>query len=106
MQVRFRAVPNSYEEYIGDTTVGKTMGYAAAWQARLSWRVVISCTRSRPGNSQPCGRAALVPGTQQLKQMRRQHHLAVFAAFALLDADDHAPSVDVGHLRRHHLGDA
>jgi hypothetical protein len=31
---------------------------AAAWQARLSWRVVSGCTGSRPGNSQPCGRAA------------------------------------------------
>jgi hypothetical protein len=32
---------------------------AASWQARLSWRVVIGCTGSRPGNSQPCGRATL-----------------------------------------------
>src|SRR5436305_3368142 len=32
--------------------------WAAAWQARLSWRVVIGCTGSRPGNSQPRGRAA------------------------------------------------
>src|SRR6476620_7916711 len=31
---------------------------AAAWQARLSWRVVIGCMGLRPGNSQPCGRAA------------------------------------------------
>jgi hypothetical protein len=32
--------------------------WAAAWQARLSWRLVIGCAGSRPGNSQPCGRAA------------------------------------------------
>jgi len=31
---------------------------AAAWQARLSWRVVSGCTGSRPGNSQSRGRAA------------------------------------------------
>jgi hypothetical protein len=31
---------------------------AAAWQARLSWRVVIGWAGSRAGNSQPCGRAA------------------------------------------------
>jgi hypothetical protein len=31
---------------------------AAAWQARLSCRVVSGWTGSRPGNSQPCGRAA------------------------------------------------
>jgi site-specific recombinase XerD len=30
---------------------------AAAWQARLSWRVVSGCTGSRPGNSQPRRRA-------------------------------------------------
>ena len=29
---------------------------AAAWQARLSWRVVIGWTGSPPGNSQPNGR--------------------------------------------------
>jgi hypothetical protein len=40
------------------------------------------------------------------KQMRRQHHIAIFAAFALLDADHHALAVDVTDLQRHHLGDA
>src|SRR6266850_1591883 len=31
--------------------------WAAAWQARLSWRVVIGCAGSRPGNNQPQARA-------------------------------------------------
>ena len=46
------------------------------------------------------------PGTQQFEQMRRQHHVAVFAAFALLDANDHALAVDVGDLERDHLAGA
>ena len=38
--------------------------------------------------------------------MRRQHHVPVFAAFALLDANDHAFAVDVADLERDHLGGA
>src|SRR5882724_12461977 len=30
----------------------------------------------------------LPPGTQQFEQMRRQHHVAVLATLALLDADE------------------
>ena len=48
----------------------------------------------------------LVPGAQQLQQMRRQHHVAVFMALALFDPDHHALAVDVGHLQRHHFGHA
>jgi hypothetical protein len=56
---------------------------------------------------QPALRACrLVLGSQQLEQMRRQHHVAVLAAFALLDAGDHALAADVADLQRHHLGDA
>src|SRR3954453_18713088 len=46
------------------------------------------------------------PGAQQFEQMRRQHHVAVFAAFALIDANDHALAVDVADLERDHLGGA
>src|SRR6266566_7571461 len=46
----------------------------------------------------------LVPGAQQLEQMRRKHHVAILATFALLDADHPALAVDIGHLQRHHLG--
>ena len=41
-----------------DTRLSISALWAAVWQARLSWRVVIGCTRSRPGNNQPCGHAA------------------------------------------------
>src|SRR5712675_1521120 len=46
------------------------------------------------------------PGAQQFEQMWRQHHVTVFTAFALLDADDHALAVDVADLERDHLGGA
>jgi hypothetical protein len=46
------------------------------------------------------------PGTQQFEQMWRQHHVAIFAAFALFDVDDHAHAVDVADLERDHLGGA
>src|SRR2546425_10944386 len=38
--------------------------------------------------------------------MWRQHDVAVFAALALLHADDHAFAVDVADLERDHLGGA
>src|ERR1700688_853013 len=44
----------------------------------------------------------LPPGAQQFEQMRRQHHIAVLAAFALLDTDQHAFAVDVADLERDH----
>src|SRR6266853_6702477 len=74
--------------------------WAAASQARLSWRAVIGLTGFIPGNSHPCGRAT----SQQLKQMRRKHHVAVLVALALFDPDHHALAVDVGYLQRDHLG--
>jgi hypothetical protein len=36
--------------------------------------------------------------------MRRQHHVAILAALALLHADQHPFAVDVGDLERAHLG--
>jgi hypothetical protein len=79
---------------------------AAAWQARLNWRIVIRLTGFIPGNSQPCGRAALYQARRKLEQMRRQYHVAVFVALALFDPDHHAFAVDVGYLQRDYLGNA
>ena len=45
----------------------------------------------------------LPPGSQQIEQMRGQHDIAILAAFALLDPDHHALTVDVGCLQRHHF---
>ena len=46
------------------------------------------------------------PGAQQLEQLRREHRVAILAAFALLDADHHALAVDVADLERDDLGSA
>src|ERR1700682_6416730 len=46
------------------------------------------------------------PGAQQFEQMWRQHHVAVFAAFALFDADYHPFAIDVADLERDHFGGA
>src|SRR5277367_3030638 len=43
------------------------------------------------------------PVAQKLQQHRRQHRVSILAAFALLDAQQHALAVDVGHLQRRHL---
>jgi hypothetical protein len=48
----------------------------------------------------------LPPGPQQVEQARREHDVTVLAAFALLDADDHALAVNVGDLERDDFGGA
>ena len=45
------------------------------------------------------------PGTQDLKQFGRQHRVAIFLPFALLDPDDHAFAVDGGRGECDGLGD-
>jgi len=72
----------------------------------LSWRVVHRLRRIA-AREQPALRSCrLPPGAQQFEQMWRQHHVTVFTAFALLDADDHALAVDVADLERDQLGGA
>src|SRR5258705_3243819 len=74
--------------------------WAAAWQARLSWRAVIGLTGFIPGNSHPCGRAALY----QARNSSSRCGESIFVALALFDPDHHALAVDVGYLQRNHLG--
>src|ERR1700737_3900690 len=62
--------------------------------------------RVHSGKQPPLRACGLVPGAQQLKQMRRQHHVAVLVALALFDPDHHALAVDVGYLQRNHFGHA
>ena len=68
--------------------------------------MVIGCAGSRPGNSQPCGRAVRHQARSSSSRLGREHHVAVLAALALLDADDHPLAVDVGDLERDDLGGA
>jgi hypothetical protein len=48
----------------------------------------------------------LPPRTQQVEQVRGQHHVTVLAALALLDADQHSLAVDVADLERDDLAGA
>src|SRR5882757_2061000 len=60
--------------------------------------------RVHSGKQPPLWACRVVPGAQQLEQMRRKHHVAVLVALALFDPDHHALAVDVGYLQRDHLG--
>src|SRR6202789_2352453 len=62
--------------------------------------------RVHSGKQPPLWACRVVPGAQQLKQMRRKHHVAVFVTLTLFDPDHHALAVDVGYLQRNHLGHA
>jgi len=43
------------------------------------------------------------PQPEQLQELRRQHRVAVLAAFPLFDADQHARAVDIVDLEGCHL---
>jgi hypothetical protein len=45
------------------------------------------------------------PVSQQRQKVRRQHGVAIPAAFAAFNADQHAVFVDIAHFERGHLGD-
>jgi hypothetical protein len=101
-QVGGEAVPQGMQRYalvdLGPIGCGMTGAIELARRHRLhavaSWK-------------QPALRSCRPPpGAQQFEQMWRQHHVAVFATLALLDADDHALAVDVADLERDHLGGA
>src|SRR5882672_12408668 len=86
---------------------------ARAWRSVLWHARYSSCRwRWRAARSDGCGGTPLAGGgagsaiTQQLKQLRRQHGVAVFASFALLNPQQHALGVDIADLERDLLGDA
>ena len=95
-----------------DTRLSICAASAAAWMARLSWRVVSGSIGLRPGNSHPpgsilpCGMGDAPPRAQPLQQHRREHGVAILAALALLDAQRHALAVDVADLQRDDLAGA
>ena len=72
--------------------------------------IELACRERRPEHAsrkQPALRLPHAPPVaQQFEQLWRQHHVAILAALALLDADHHALAVDVRGLERHHLGRA
>ena len=46
------------------------------------------------------------PLTQDLQELRREHHVTIFLSFTLLDAQDHALAVDGGESESNGLRDA
>ena len=60
-----------------------------------------------PPREQPVCRAGKPPiGPQDAEQLRGEHDVALLAALAVLDVDQHAPAVDVAHPEAGHLRDA
>ena len=46
------------------------------------------------------------PGAQQFEQLRRQHGVAIFAALAALDPQQHALGIDIADFERDDFGNA
>src|ERR1700680_4429315 len=106
-----RCVAKLWRSVWGETRLVISAICAAAWQARVSWRVDIGLTGSRPGNSQASTSSALrpsdpVPVAQKVEQHRGEHRLAILAALALLDAQHHPLRVDLGDAQSGTIGDA
>src|SRR5271166_6295759 len=87
--------PSKLARYIEWTSRGRT--------GRLAY---VLSKRNLPHHGPALRPRRLPPGAQQVEQARRQHHVTVLAAFALLHADDHPLAVDIGDLERNHLGGA
>ena len=58
---------------------------AAAWTARLSWRVVRWLSGLLPGKQPDPRPRDAPPVTQEIEQLRREHSEAILAPLALLD---------------------
>src|SRR5216684_6218346 len=101
-QMGGEAMPQGVERYalVDLGSVGSGMTGAIELARRQRVHPVLS-------RKQPAFRSCRPPpGSQQFEQMWRQHHVAVFAAFALFDADHHPFAVDVADLERDHFGGA
>ena len=66
---------------------------------------VIGWPGRSPGNSHCSGMGALPIVPEHIEEFGRQHDIAVFAALALLDPDDHALAVDRGGREADGFGD-
>ena len=78
---------------------------AAAWQARLSWRVDIGSIGSRPGNSQTCGRAMRHQSRKSSSNCGRASRDDPCRP-CLARREHHARAVDIRDFERDHFGDA
>jgi hypothetical protein len=74
-------------------------GMAGAVELARRHRLHRITARKQPAPWVSC----LPPGAQKREEVRRQHDIAIFAALALLDADQHALAVNVGDLERNYF---
>lgn len=65
-------------------------------------RLVGLCAGKEPA----CGSTQVPPVTQQVEQRGREHHVAIFEALPLLDADHHPAAVDIGGSQVERVRDA
>ena len=72
-------------------------------QAACSTVGSIGLCLSRPGNRKSFGLRKPPIAAQDAEQLLGQHDVALLAALAVFDPDDHAVAVDVGRLQRRHL---
>src|SRR5689334_24008945 len=100
-----RWVAKLWRKVCGVTRLVISAIWAAAWQARVSWRVDIGLAGFNPGNSQPCGRPTRY---QSRKSSSSTGESIAWRSLrpSLLDAQHHAFGIDVGHLQRDDLGNA
>src|SRR5262249_18209507 len=101
-----RCVAKLWRSVCTVTCLARPTAAQADRQAAGSTWTSIGFVSSRPGKSQCRGRARLPIGAQDAEQLRRQHDVAVLAAFAMLDADHHPAAVDIADLEPDRLGGA
>ena len=81
---------------------GESMGLLTCVLDRLSRDRVVGLT----AREQPLLRVHSFPvATQDIQQLRREHDVAIFTTFALLDADHHPAAVDSGRFQANRLRD-
>src|SRR5271168_4707605 len=93
-----RCTAKAWRSECGVTGLDRPENRCAFWQAfdgfsrdRLTWM----STRKQP-LLRMCG---LPVGTQNLQELRRQHHVPILAALALIDPDDHPLAIDSAGLQ-------
>ena len=82
-----------------------SMPAAARAERQAACRTVgsIGFCLSRPGNKKSLGMREPPIAAQDAEQLLGQHDVALLAALAAFDPDDHAAAVDVGRLQADHL---
>jgi len=107
-EVRGEAVPQRMRRYplLDPGGLGGSVNGAVELAGRE--RLDRIATREQPAARQQRAEPPALPppGTQQLKQLRRQHGVPIFAPLAALDPQQHPFGIDIADLERDDFGDA